>query len=232
MFAEMFYEFVPDRNSASGAEVSVFVTEGDSVTLHNDFETNPYWIRWDFHDIIIAQILRDRRYICIDDQCNGRFRDRLQLDHQTGSLTITNTRITDSGYYQLRTAGSRKGNSNRIFTVVVRGFSGVGTDDVSVEEGDSVTLQTDVEMNKQDRIRWYFNETIITEITGDLSFICTDVQCNEGTERFRDRLKLDNQTGSLTIMNTRTTDSGLYDWLIKSNSRISARIFFVYVNGK
>uniref|UniRef100_A0A8C2PPS6 Ig-like domain-containing protein n=1 Tax=Cyprinus carpio TaxID=7962 RepID=A0A8C2PPS6_CYPCA len=88
---------------------------------------------------------------------------------------------------------------------------GVGTDDVSVEEGDSVTLQTDVEMNKQDRIRWYFNETIITEITGDLSFICTDVQCNEGTERFRDRLKLDNQTGSLTIMNTRTTDSGLYD---------------------
>ncbi|XP_058615433.1 uncharacterized protein LOC131529647 isoform X2 [Onychostoma macrolepis] len=216
---------------ALGVEVSVFVIVGDSVTLHNDFETNPDWIRWDFHDIIIAQIRRDRGYICTDDQCNERFRDRLELDHLTGSLTIMNTRTTDSGDYQLRIAGSRRGNSSRIFTVVVHGFSGVGTDDVSVSvtEGDSLTLHTDVEMNPQDRITWYFNETIITEITGDLSFICTN-QCNFGDGRFRDRLKLD-QTGSLTITNTRTTDSGLYDLLIKSNSRISAKVIIVYVNG-
>ncbi|KTF87852.1 hypothetical protein cypCar_00032031 [Cyprinus carpio] len=101
------------------------------------------------------------------------------------------------------------------------GASGVETDRVSVSvmEGESVTLHTGVETNQQDRIRWYFNDTRIAQITGYISFICTDVQCNEGTERFRDRLKLNNQTGSLTIMNARTTDSGDYK-LLFSNGNI------------
>ncbi len=91
---------------------------------------------------------------------------------------------------------------------------------VFVMERDSVTFQTGVETNQQGRIRWYFNDTCIAQITGDLGFICTDVQCKEGTERFRDRLKLDNQTGSLSIMNTRTTDSGLYELIISSKNNV------------
>ncbi len=88
----------------------------------------------------------------------------------------------------------------------------------SMKEGESVILYTVVIKNPNDLIMWYFNNTRIAEITGDQSEICTDDQCKE---RFRDRLKLDHQTGSLTIMNTRTTDSGLYQLQITSSSRIS-----------
>ncbi len=91
---------------------------------------------------------------------------------------------------------------------------------VFVMERDSVTFQTGVEITQQDRIRWYFNGVRIAQITEDLGFICTDVQCNEGNERFRDRLKLDNQTGSLTITSTRTTDSGLYELIISSKNNV------------
>ncbi len=87
-----------------------------------------------------------------------------------------------------------------------------------VKESESVTLYTGV-VNPDDVMTWYLNDTLIIEITGDQSKICTDDQCKE---RFRDRLKLDHQTGSLTITNTRTTDSGLYTLqIIISDSRFS-----------
>ncbi|KAL0149485.1 hypothetical protein M9458_055273, partial [Cirrhinus mrigala] len=107
--------------------------------------------------------------------------------------------------------------------------SGFVADILIVMEGDSVTLDTNVKTNKRDRIRWYFNDTRIAQITGDLRKICTDVQCNEGTERFRDRLKLDHQTGSLTIMNTRTTDSGLYHQETVISGIVSEKIFNVTI---
>ncbi len=73
-----------------------------------------------------------------------------------------------------------------------------------MKEGESVTLDSGEIKLPNYVMAWYFNET---EITGDQSEICTDDQCKE---RFRDRLKLDHQTGSLNITNIRTTDSGLY----------------------
>ncbi|XP_067253069.1 carcinoembryonic antigen-related cell adhesion molecule 3-like [Chanodichthys erythropterus] len=206
---------------------SVSVMEGDSVTLHTGVKTNQKEvIEWYFNDSLIAQINEDLSFICTDVQCDERFRDRLKLDHQTGSLTITNIRNTESGLYELEI-----NDRTQTFSVTVHGKSfGVGSDVESVMEGDSVTLHTGVKTNQQEDIKWYFNDIRIAEISGDLSYSCTDVQCNEGTERFRDRLKLDHQTGSLIIMDIRTTDSGLYELKIIS-SRISGKIFNVTVHG-
>uniref|UniRef100_A0A9J7X3N2 Ig-like domain-containing protein n=1 Tax=Cyprinus carpio carpio TaxID=630221 RepID=A0A9J7X3N2_CYPCA len=84
-----------------GDEVkSLSVMEGDSVTLTpNDADImGENLIMWTFgHNSLIAKINRkDSKRQFFDE----RFRDRLKLD-QTGSLTITNTRITDSGLYQV-----------------------------------------------------------------------------------------------------------------------------------
>uniref|UniRef100_A0A8C2EH03 Ig-like domain-containing protein n=1 Tax=Cyprinus carpio TaxID=7962 RepID=A0A8C2EH03_CYPCA len=72
---------------------------------------------------------------------------------------------------------------------------------VSVMEGESVTLHTDVaEIQRDDEIEWRFNSIRIAK---------ANIPEYDNAERFRDRLKLD-RTGSLTITNTRTTDSGDY----------------------
>ncbi len=95
--------------------------------------------------------------------------------------------------------------------------------------GESVSLNPGLIKIPDNVMTWYFNDTQITEFTGDQSEICTDDQCKE---RFRDRLKLDQQTGSLTITNTRTTDSGLYYLQINSSRFSISRSFSVTVTGE
>ncbi|XDV23398.1 hypothetical protein PO909_027980 [Leuciscus waleckii] len=78
-------------------------------------------------------------------------------------------------------------------------------------EGDSVTLHTYVtEVQKYLMVQWTFGSTRIAEVNRLMQ------TRSMYDERFRDRLKLDDQTGSLTITNIRTTDSGLYQLTIVS----------------
>ncbi|XP_043078581.1 uncharacterized protein LOC122327345 isoform X2 [Puntigrus tetrazona] len=216
-------------------EDEMLLIEGDSVTLHTGVKTNQQEkIKWYFNDIRIAQISVDQSKTCTDVQCKDgdeRFRGRLKLNKQTGSLTIMNTRTSDAGLYKLQIINNRISIMKR-FSVTVSSSSGVDTEVMaaSVMEGDSVILNSNVKTNQQEKIIWFFNGIRIARISGDLSNICTDVQCNKGTERFRDRLKLDRQTGSLTIMNTTTTDSGDYQLQIISNKISIGKPFRVFVH--
>uniref|UniRef100_A0A673LL63 SLAM family member 9-like n=1 Tax=Sinocyclocheilus rhinocerous TaxID=307959 RepID=A0A673LL63_9TELE len=78
----------------------------------------------------------------------------------------------------------------------------------SVMEGDLVTLRTDVtEILQYDPIQWKFGDILVVKI--NMKENKSMIYNTSAAERLRDRLKLD-QTGSLSITNTRTTDSGLY----------------------
>ncbi|KAG1929407.1 hypothetical protein F2P79_022962 [Pimephales promelas] len=102
-----------------------------------------------------------------------------------------------------------------LFSCSLAGVSGVdAVKSVSVTEGESVTLNTDTEIQTDELIMWRtgHNNSLIAKIKGNIF------------ERFRDRLTLNEKTGSLTITNTRTTDSGLYR-VISTRSKMPLNTF-------
>ncbi|XP_056304470.1 uncharacterized protein LOC130216602 [Danio aesculapii] len=105
-------------------------------------------------------------------------------------------------------------------------LTGVFGESVSVTEGDSVTLNTDTQIPKDD-IRWTFGaeNSIIAKFKIKRQNLSTYV-VPDG--RFRDRLKLDNQTGSLTIMNIRSEHAGDYKMQI-SEAKLTTKSFSVSV---
>jgi len=102
------------------------VIEGDSVSLNFDTEIkDDDVIQWRFGDenTLIAEIdvLEDRMTV-YDDVLDGRFRDRLKLDDQTGSLTITHTTTEHTGVYKLQTNSVRKSFNLTVYCEFNFGF--------------------------------------------------------------------------------------------------------------
>ncbi|XP_051763219.1 uncharacterized protein LOC127519749 isoform X4 [Ctenopharyngodon idella] len=207
---------------------SVSVMEGDSVTLQinvTEIQRN-YLIKWTFgtNRSLIAKITV--LTIDIPGNLDERFRGKLKLDNQTGSLTITNTRAEHAGVYEVEIS-RRSSSSKHRFNVTVNGV--FGDELKSVMEGDSVTLQTNVtEIQKDDLIKWTFgtNRSLIAKIIGEASDIPGNLD-----ERFRGKLKLDKKTGSLTITNITTEHAGVYEVEISRRSSSSKYRFNVTVNG-
>uniref|UniRef100_A0A9J7ZC30 Ig-like domain-containing protein n=1 Tax=Cyprinus carpio carpio TaxID=630221 RepID=A0A9J7ZC30_CYPCA len=106
---------------------SVSVTQGDSVTLYTDVtETQKAdLILWTFgsDSTRIAQINRMSNKISLyDDALDGRFRDRLKLDDQTGSLTITDITTQHAGLYRFLQIFDGKEVTPKKFSIIVSAF--------------------------------------------------------------------------------------------------------------
>uniref|UniRef100_A0A8C1PD51 Ig-like domain-containing protein n=1 Tax=Cyprinus carpio TaxID=7962 RepID=A0A8C1PD51_CYPCA len=111
------------------------------------------------------------------------------------------------------------------------GVSGDGSETISVTEGESVTLKTGFTKIQTNRLTiWTFrlnnSEIPIAEIHKQIISIFDSGE----NERFRDRLKIDNQTGSLTITNINKLHSGLYKLQIISGD-VKHKSFSIAVYG-
>lgn len=102
-----------------------------------------------------------------------------------------------------------------------------GVRSVSVMEGQNVTLNTDTEIHLDDLILWRFGDKGILLAKIDVG--TNETSLNDNDERFRDRLKIDHHTGSLTITNIKTEQAGLYELQIRGHE--SSQRFLLSVKG-
>ncbi|XP_050951429.1 uncharacterized protein LOC127154070 [Labeo rohita] len=100
---------------------SVSVIECDSVTLHTDLteihEDDDILWKFGAETSLIAEISRSAGIFSTYSGADGRFRDKLKLDSQTGSLTITNITSQHAGHYEVQKSGVKW--SSKTFSVSV-----------------------------------------------------------------------------------------------------------------
>ncbi|XP_067272577.1 CD48 antigen-like [Pseudorasbora parva] len=157
---------------------SVSVMEGDSVTLNSDLTDidDEDLILWRFgaNKTLIAEInVLDDRITVYDDVPDGRFRDRLKLDHQTGSLTITNISTEHAGDYQLKTNSQSKSFSLTVYArlpvpVIINNSSNCSSS--SSSSSSSCSLVCSVLNVSHVTLSWFKGNSLLSSISvSDLS---------------------------------------------------------------
>ncbi|XP_052446491.1 hemicentin-2-like [Carassius gibelio] len=152
----------------------VSLIKGDSVTLSTDVTEIPENndILWTFGvgSSLIAEIRREKQIFSMYDVPDGIFRDRLKLDYQTGSLTITNITTQHTGVYELQISGAKL--ASKTFSVSVYGRLSVPniTRDCSSSSSSSCSLVCSVVNVGHVTLTWYKRNSLLSSISvSDLS---------------------------------------------------------------
>ncbi|XP_073717691.1 uncharacterized protein [Misgurnus anguillicaudatus] len=210
----LFLTFSLFTNGVFGDEgKSVSVMEGDSLTLHTDITElkSDAVVVWRFKNNRIATINKEAKSIRMESDRNRDFRDHLQINNQTGDLTVRNIRAENSGVYEVGITGM-KTSITKLFNVsCVSDSSSDGVKSVSVMNRDSVILHTGfTEIKPDDQIEWRFGpqRSLIA------SFNKTSNMYN-AVWGIEDRRHLNNWNGDLTIRHIRNDTTGLYEVQIR-----------------
>uniref|UniRef100_A0A8C2EF57 Si:dkey-182g1.6 n=1 Tax=Cyprinus carpio TaxID=7962 RepID=A0A8C2EF57_CYPCA len=213
----------------SGVEkkkVTLSVMKGDTVTLSPDdaeIQTGDP-ILWKFEGSIIGKRKTDGS-ISTYDGPGGISKDKLLLDKQTGSLTITDLTTDHTGLYQLEIKSTTE--IFKKYSVTVSGTGGVKTR--SVKEGEIIILNTgviNIDSEGYNLILWKTKDIIVGEINKKIN------RNNGGQDIFNGRQQLNENSGSLTISDSRTTDSGVYHLTMSSSSHTLQRTITVTVRAQ
>lgn len=216
-------------NGVSGVE-ELKLMVGDSVTLNSAETSSKETIQWLFGTKRIAEIRESRDPQYYDE----RFKDQLELDKKTGSLTIKNINTYHSGQYRQNIA-----DINRInIAIQVRGVT-----NVSVMMGDTVTLHTGVTL--KDTVKWTFENKDLNPTDGqneDLTITIIDnrhcgdyvLEVNSSTMGLRrtycivligEKQRVSVTEGENVFLITGVKDIQTYDLILNLEGRTIAEIY-------
>ncbi|XP_051956658.1 uncharacterized protein LOC127625413 [Xyrauchen texanus] len=254
MFASMWIFILFFVNVKVGGEAgdvgTVTVMEGGVLSLPSgvtDLEEHTQ-VLWSFKSASLNTRVAQLYHGNIYTNYHERFSGRAQLDQQTGSLTISDIRMDESGVYDVfiimnRHISERKYKVDVYAPIIVptpRSSSLISVHQLKdvvngkwdelkiVMEGEGLTLQTkdlNSKLKSLDEAMWQF---------GSEERTIRIAQVYQGSapfyeEKLTDRLHLDKQTGSLTIWNISTSESGLYVMSLTISGHISEKRFRVDV---
>ncbi|XP_059425046.1 uncharacterized protein LOC132159517 [Carassius carassius] len=147
---------------------SVSVMEGGSVTLQTDTEIiKDDLILWRFgdEDSPMAEVNRSAQIISVSESTRG-FKDRLQLDHQTGSLTVRNITTDHSGIYKAQIIGNKM--IRKMFNVTV--YARLPVPIISRDCSSSSSSSCSVVNVSHVTLSWYKGNSLLSSISvSDLS---------------------------------------------------------------